>query len=96
MRADGRGVEVLLGQGKAALQPGQAVLVIGELLPWHQVDTRQFEKGLQALIVEQACLALVVVHAQPGARVKRNVLVDVIAFDFLQLFADFGRYTREV
>ena len=65
MRADGRGVEVLLGQGKAALQSGQAVLVIGELLPGHQVYTSQLEQGLQALIVEQSCLALVVVHAQP-------------------------------
>ena len=43
MRADGRGVEVLLGQCEAALQSGQAVLVIGKLLPGHQVDTGQLE-----------------------------------------------------
>ena len=43
MRADGRGIEVLLGQGKATLQPGQPVLIIGELLPGHQVDTGQLE-----------------------------------------------------
>ena len=56
MWADGRGVEVLLGQGKAALQPGQTVLVIRELLPGHQVDTGQLEQGLQALVTQQACL----------------------------------------
>jgi hypothetical protein len=58
MRADGRDVEVLLGQGEAVLQSGQAVLVIGELLPGHQIDTGQFEQGLQTLIVEQVRLAL--------------------------------------
>lgn len=91
MGADGRGVEVLLGQGEAALQTGQAVLVIGELLPGHQVDTGQLEQGLQALVVEQTRLALVVVHAQPGARVERDVLVDIIAFEFFEFFTDFGR-----
>lgn len=60
----------MLGEGEAALQSGQAVLVIGELLPGHQVDTGQLEQGLQPLIVQQACLALVVVHAQPGARME--------------------------
>jgi len=68
-----RGIEVLLGQGKATLQPGQAVLVIGELLPGHQIDTGQLEQGLQALVAQQACLALVVVHPQPGFGVQADV-----------------------
>ena len=88
MRADGRGVEVLLGQGEAALQSGQAVLVIGELLPGHQVDTGQLEQGLQPLVVEQARLALVVVHPQPGLGVQADVGDGVILLQFLQLGPD--------
>ena len=66
MWADRRCIEVLLGQGKAALQPGQPVLVIGELLPGHQIDTGQLKQNLQPLIVEQTRFALVVVGTQPG------------------------------
>lgn len=88
MRADGRSVEILLSQGKATFQPTQAVLVLGELLPGHQVNTRQFHQSLDALIVEQGDLASIVIHAEPCLCMQADVSNDVVLLQLLQFSPD--------
>jgi len=63
MWADGRGIEIMLRQGKAAFQSCQSVSKVIELLLGHQINVSQFDQGLQPLIVEQAGLSLVLVQA---------------------------------
>ena len=73
MRADRRSNEVLLGEREAALQAGQAVLEIGQVLARHQVDGGEPREGLEPLVSHQRALALVLVHAQSGPGVHGEI-----------------------
>ena len=65
VRADRRGIQFLLGEREAALQPRQPVLEVRQVLARHKVDGGELLQDLEPFIAHELGLALILVHAQP-------------------------------
>src|SRR5262249_22191501 len=77
VRANRRCVQFLLGEGEAAPERVQAFLELGQMLTWHQVDSREPLQCLQTPVMHKPGLALILVYAQPGLVVQLQIRLDI-------------------